>query len=125
MSSNTTIAYDLKSSDYFPSSCSIGSSTLSDYHEIIRKSSFCFISSLLPTFSSLKSKEQAICYQIKYDNINKKILVNIGSTYIECLTSGGTLQNPAGFKGRIECPKYINVCSYENNNIYVMKCLNA
>ena len=59
--------------DYYPSSCKIGSSTLtSEYGEIIGDNSFCFISSLLPSTSRKEDSSQAICYQVECDENKKK-----------------------------------------------------
>ena len=122
----TNLNSDETNTDYYPSNCRHGDSSLSSYGEIISDTSFCFLSSLLPTSSTLNSKYQAICYKVSCDNINKKIIVNIGSSSVECPTSGGTLNNPSGFNGIIECPKYIDICSSDNNNICndMFDCLN-
>ena len=36
------------------------------------------------------------------------------------------MENPSGFNGKIECPKYIDICSAENNNMCndLFDCLN-
>ena len=107
---------DFSDVDYFPSSCKIGTSTLSsDYGEIIGNNSFCFISSLLPSNSKYNSISQAICYKVECDNTNKNIIVHIGSSKINCPTSGGNITNPSGFKGTIRCPKFIDICDFEGN----------
>ena len=106
------------SKDYFPYNCKVGTSTLNkDFGEIIGNNSFCFISSLLPSGSNYKSNNQAICYQIECDRINKQIIVHVGSSIINCPTFGGLISNISGFKGSINCPKYIDICSFDNNNI--------
>ena len=112
--------------DYYPTNCKVGDSSLSSYGEIISDTSFCFISSLLPETINLAFKYQAICYKVSCDNINKKIIVHIGSSSVECPTFGGSITEPPGFKGVIECPKYIDVCSSEDNNICndMFDCLN-
>ena len=98
---------ELSKTDYYPTSCKIGSSELSsDYGEIIGDNSFCFISSLLPINSNNDVSSQAICYRVECDNNNKQIIVNIGSSSITCPTSGGIVTNPSGFKGSLKCPKY-------------------
>ena len=113
----TSTPSESNENDYYPSNCRFGESSLSSYGEVISDTSFCFLSSLLPSSSSLTSQFQAICYKVNCDNTNKKIIVNIGSSSVECPTSGGTLSDPSGFTGSIKCPKYIDICSYENNNM--------
>ncbi len=110
---------DLQSSnnDYYPNSCNAGTSTLNgDYGEIISNSSFCFISSLLPSNSTQNSVNQAICYKIDCDKNNKKIIVNIGNNTVTCPTEGGDISNPSGFKGTITCPQYSDICGYDSDD---------
>ena len=103
--------------DYYPSSCAVGTSTLSsDYGEIIGNSSFCFISSLLPINSQLNSAERAICYKVECDSENMQIIVNIGNNKVNCPTDGGIINNPSGFKGYIDCPQYYEICGQEAEN---------
>ena len=113
----TSVGSKETETDYYPSSCKYGDSSLLSYGEIISDTSFCFLSSLVPISNTQNSNYQAKCYKVSCDNTNKKIIVNIGSSSIECPTSGGTLNNPSGFQGVIECPKYIDICSAENNNL--------
>ena len=102
--------------DYYPNSCKVGTSTLnSDYGETIGDTSFCFISSLVPRDSQINNSEQAICYETKCDDNNKQIIVSIGELKVTCPTSGGVIDNPSGFKGSINCPKYIDICDFEDN----------
>lgn len=103
--------------DYYPTNCNSGTSTLSsDYGEVIGNSSFCFISSLLPSSSSLSSTSQAICYNVECDKDNKQLIVNIGSSSIICPQEGGTVSDPAGFKGSINCPEYTDICGYDSDD---------
>lgn len=105
------------SNDYYPSNCNSGTSSLdSEYGEVIGNSSFCFISSLLPSSSSLTTTSQAICYNVKCDKANKQLIVNIGSNSVICPTEGGTLSDPAGFRGSIDCPEYTDICGYESDD---------
>ena len=108
---------DIFETIYYSKSCSIGNSTLSpDYGEVISDNSFCFISSLLPSSSSLtQDTTQSICYRVECNSSNKQIIVHVGSSTITCPTEGGTLSNISGFKGSIICPKYIDICTFENN----------
>ena len=109
--------YESSNNDYYPSSCVVGTSTLqSDYGEYIGASSFCFLSSLLPSTSSLSSSSKAICYRVNCDRNNRQIIIIIGSMRVVCPTEGGTISNPNGFKGSIECPNYIDICGYESDN---------
>ena len=100
--------------DYYPSSCSVGTSYInSEYGEVMGKSSFCFISSLVPDNSKLSSVNRAICYKVECDSEKKEIIVNYGKNTINCPTDGGTLYNPSGFKGSIDCPQYYEICGQE------------
>ena len=100
--------------DYYPSSCLVGTSDLDqEYGEIISNSSFCFISSLLPSNSQINSVDRAICYKVECDNENMQIVVNIGNKKINCSTEGGVINEPAGFKGKIICPQYYEICGQE------------
>ena len=106
-----------QSSDYYPTSCSVGSTSLnSEFGEVIGNSSFCFISSLLPSNSKLSSSNRAICYQVECDDENKQIIVNIGNSKVYCPTDGGTIGNPSGFKGSIDCPEYYEICGQETES---------
>ena len=107
---------DYSETNYYPGSCKFGISNLaSDYGEKIGDTSFCFISSLIPSSSSYNIISRPICYEVQCDSNNKEIIVNIGSTKIICPTSGGTINNPSGFKGSIICPKYIDICDFKDN----------
>ena len=106
-----------QSSDYYHASCRVGSTSLSsDFGEVIGNSSFCFLSSLLPSNSQLSSSSRAICYQVECDSENKQIIVNIGNNKVYCPTDGGTIDNPSGFKGSINCPEYYEICGQETEN---------
>ena len=114
--------------NYFPNHCQIGTSTLSkEYGETIGDNSFCFMSSLLPEKSSKEISQIPICYEIECDSKNKSIYVKIGSEKIKCSSEGGIINNPSGFKGSIECPKYSEMCSINHdivcNDMY--SCFNA
>ena len=104
--------------DYFPDNCKVGTSILSpEYGEKMGDSSFCFVSSLLPSSSRYNVTERPICYEVECNNYDKTIVVNIGSLTVECPTSGGNITNIEGFKGNIICPKYIDICDFKSNNI--------
>lgn len=106
-----------QSSDYYHASCRVGSTSLSsDFGEVIGNSSFCFLSSLLPSNSQLSSSSRSICYQVECDSENKQIIVNIGNNKVYCPTDGGTIDNPSGFKGSINCPEYYEICGQETEN---------
>ena len=104
---------------YFPNHCQVGRSTISsEYGETIGDESFCFISSLLPSSSSTDVSSQiAICYEIECDTSNSQIIIKIGSGKVTCPTNGGSISNPSGFKGTIECPAYTELCSSNNDPI--------
>ena len=104
-------------SDYYPTSCYVGTSSLDpQFGETIGNSSFCFISSLSPINSTSNLQEQAICYKVDCDSINKQIIVNIGSHQIKCPTDGGTITSPDGFKGNINCPEYSDICGFDSED---------
>lgn len=109
--------YDKQDADYYPGSCKVGTSTLSsDYGEEIGDSSFCFMSSLLPSSSNLSPSERAICYKVQCDNEKKQIIVNIGKNKVYCPSEGDWVDSPTGFKGYIECPNYYEICGQETEN---------
>ena len=100
---------------YYTTSCSVGSSTLpSEYGEKIGSNSFCFMSSLLPSSSNYVIESKPICYEIECDKNNKKINVHIGNSVVNCPTNGGII-NSSGFKGEIKCPKYEDLCGWNEN----------
>jgi hypothetical protein len=103
---------------YYPTNCKIGTSTLaSEYGETFGSNSFCFLSSLLPSSSSLNTTYQSICYRVTCNSSSKQIIINIGSSRVTCPTNGGNINNPSGFKGYITCPKYTDICDAENNAV--------
>ena len=101
------------SNNYFSNHCQFGTSSLSSqYGETIGSESLCFMSSLLPESSSTTQNSRIpICYEVKCDTSNNKIIVKIGSSSVTCPTEGGTVNSPSGFKGSIECPKYSEMCA--------------
>ena len=105
--------------EYYISSCSKGTSSLpSDYGEEISDNSFCFLSSLLPSSSSItQDTTRSICYRVECNSNNKQIIVHVGSSTVTCPKGGGILSDLSGFKGSIICPKYTDICDFENNVI--------
>ena len=103
---------------YNPSNCKIGTSALeADFGENFGDKSFCFLSSLLPSSSSLNTTYQSICYEVKCNPSSKTITVKVGSSTVTCPTNGGNINNPSGFKGYINCPKYYDICDAEDNEV--------
>ena len=101
--------------DYFPNHCQFGISLLAEeYGEKIGENSFCFISSLLPDNSKKDNSPVSICYEVECDTKNTNIIVKIGSKRVICPSNGGS-QTLDGFKGSIECPKYNDICSFNDN----------
>ena len=102
--------------NYFPDSCKVGTSTLhSDFGEKMGDNSFCFVSSLLPTSTTLNDTEpQTICYKVQCDSSKKQIIVSVGSQNVICPTLGGEII-PSQFKGSIICPKYYDICDFKDN----------
>ncbi len=65
---------------------------------------------------NLVSKSQAICYRVECDTTKKQLIIHIGSSTLNCPTTGGNI-TVSGFKGFIDCPKYIDICSAKNNKL--------
>ena len=99
--------------DNYPYHCQFGTSNLSqEYGEIIGKESLCFLSSLLPDNSpKYENSKITICYGVQCDSTKKQIIVKIGEKNVVCPQQGGEIENPSGFKGILECPKYEDICS--------------
>ena len=110
---------NIKSSNYkdsyYPTNCKSGSEKLdSIYGETIGENSFCFISSLLPSNSIIKEDLKTICYKVECNKNKKEIVIHIGSSIINCPTFGGIISDISGFKGEIHCPKYYDICNFNN-----------
>jgi len=96
--------------DYYPTSCHSGTPRYSEYGERIGNNSFCFISSLIPTYNlDLNITTHAICYRTGCKKNTKQVTVYIGSSSVDCPINGGNVTF-SGFKGRIICPKYSDLC---------------
>ena len=54
---------------------------------------------------------RSICYYAKCDKDNKKVILAIGSGTVVCPEEGGTLNDPSGYKGKVNCPDYNSVCT--------------
>lgn len=104
--------YD-KSDYYFSTNCKLGkkSTIHSDYGEVIGDNSICVESSLVPTSSSQINMFRSICYLAKCDKDNQKVILTIGSGTVDCPKEGGTLNDPSGYKGKVNCPDYNSVCT--------------
>ena len=102
--------YD-KSEYYFPTNCKYGKTSMShpDYGEKVGNNSVCMESSLVPTWSNQGEIFRSICYEILCNE--NTITVWIGSRTIECPKSGGLIENPSGFRGKVVCPDYNSVCT--------------
>ena len=111
--------YFISDTDYYPSNCNVGTSTLNwDYGEVIGKNSFCFLSSLLPISSIQNQIYQPICYKVKCNSINRQIIVSVGYYLtVNCPTNGGNITVPYDYKGVITCPKYTDICDGEDNEV--------
>ena len=97
-------------SDYYPTSCHSGTPRYSEYGERMGNNSFCFVSSLIPySIFELNITTHAICYKTGCNRNTKQVTVYIGSSSVNCPTNGGNVTF-SGFKGRIICPKYSDVC---------------
>ena len=83
-----------------------------EYGEIIGKESLCFMSSLLPDDSQKDTNSKIpICYGVQCDSIKKQTIIKISTKNVICPEQGGEISNPTGFKGILECPKYEEICS--------------
>jgi len=104
--------YD-KSDYYFSTSCKSGKKSTfhSDYGEVIGDNSICVESSLLPTSSSQNNIFTSICYKARCDSINNNVILTINSGTVVCPKEGGTINDPSGYKGKINCPDYNSVCT--------------
>ena len=104
--------YD-KSDYYFSTNCNSGKKNTihSDYGEVIGENSICVESSLLPTSSNQINMFRSICYSATCDKYKKKVILNIGSGTVVCPEEGGTLNDPSGYKGKVNCPDYNSVCT--------------
>ena len=105
--------------DNSPKHCQLGTSNLTqEYGEILGKESLCFISSLLPDNSQNNNNSKIpICYGVQCDSKKRQIIIKIGSKNVICPEQGGEINNPSGFKGILECPKYEEICS--NNDDFI------
>ena len=102
--------YD-KSDYYFPTNCKYGKTSMThpDYGEKVGNNSVCVESSLVPTWSSQGEIYRSICYEILCNE--ETITVWVGDRSLECPKSGGLIENPSGFRGKIVCPDYNSVCT--------------
>ena len=94
--------------DYYPTSCNFGTPT--NYGEKMGDTSFCFMSSLLPSSSSSTPTPKPTCYKVECNTKKNNIIVHIGTSKVTCPKSGGTIKL-SGFKGSIDCPKYTEICN--------------
>ena len=105
--------------DYYPNNCNLGKAV--NYGEKMGDSSFCFMSSLVPS-NNANTKTKPTCYKIECDTKKKNIIVHVGSSKVTCPTNGGT-QTLSGFKGSIDCPKYNDLCDVNNLCNTMIDCL--
>lgn len=54
---------------------------------------------------------RSICYSATCDKYKEKVILNIGSGTVICPEEGGTLNDPSGYKGKVNCPDYNSVCT--------------
>ena len=106
--------YD-KTNYYFPTNCKYGKTSMThpDYGEKVGENSVCVESSLVPSWSQQGETYRSICYEIKCDKDSKTIYVFINGNTVQCPMSGGLIENPSGFRGKIICPDYNSVCTSE------------
>jgi hypothetical protein len=111
--------YDYDFLDYFPNHCLVGTLNSSyAYEETIGTDSLCFMSSLIPnSFENELSSQIPVCYKVECDTSNNNIIVIVGTQRITCPNEGGLVSNIDGLKGSIECPKYSDICSSNDNLI--------
>ena len=117
--------YD-KTNYYFPTNCKYGKTSMThpDYGEKVGENSVCIESSLVPSWSQQGETYRSICYEIKCDKDSKTIYVFINGNTVQCPMSGGLIENPSGFRGKIICPDYNSVCTSETWCNDPLDCIN-
>ena len=107
--------YD-KSNYYFVTNCKLGKQNTihSDYGETFGDNSICVESSLVPTFSSQNKIFRSICYEASCDATNMHVLLKLGNNEVICPSEGGIINDPQGFKGKVNCPDYNSICTAKN-----------
>ena len=112
---------------YFQENCRYGISSYSpEYSEVISENSFCFISSLMPSTSlNPNIASRPICYKVECDKNTKKTIVYVRDSTFICPTNGGIITGN-GFKGVLNCPNYLDICTSETNKLCneMFDCLN-
>ena len=84
--------------------------------EKMGESSFCFMSSL--SQDSNTDTLRPVCYEISCNTNSKQIMITVGSTTVTC-NKDGIANIPSNLKGKIECPKYDELCvSSINGKVY-------
>ena len=83
---------------------------------------FCLMSSLTPEGSSENIDYQPSCHKAECDTKNKQIKIyssDSESLYIIC-KNGEIFEHPKGFKGKITCPNYYDICDSTSlcNNLF-------
>ena len=123
------IAFEFSADDdYFDTSCGNGQAySNKGYGKTFGDNSFCFISSLSPESSTTVYKANNVCHQVRCDIANKNIIIKINSDEIKCPIKGVIIDSPSYFTGSIECPKYEEICSDNDDDILyneLFDCLN-
>jgi len=95
---------------YFQNHCKYG--TAKETFEKMGESSFCFMSSL--SQNSNTDKLRPVCYEISCNTKSKQIIITVGSTTVTC-NKDGVANIPSNLKGKIECPKYDELCASSIN----------
>ena len=99
---------------YFQNHCKYG--IVKETFEKMGESSFCFMSSL--SQDSNTDTLRPVCYEISCNTNSKQIMITVGSTTVTC-NKDGIANIPSNLKGKIECPKYDELCvSSINGKVY-------
>ena len=85
---------------------------------------FCLMSSLVPEEYSENNNEKPYCYKAECDKKNKQIKIYYSDSLTIICTNAETFSYIKGFKGKITCPNYYDICDSTSlcNNLF--DCLN-
>ena len=81
---------------------------------------FCLMSSLTPEGTSEDNNYQPVCYKTECDSKNKQIKIYYSDSLFIICKNSEIFENPKGFKGKIICPNYYDICdsTYLCNNLF-------
>ena len=106
----------MNDSFYFENNCQFGNKISPYINEKYGNNSFCFIGSLTPETSNDKANTNTFCFEVECNYDTKEIMVTIDGKKVTCKDDEGE-KTVSGYKGTITCPKYIDICAFNNNTI--------